>query len=127
MDHLVPSELPTWLQLIFSGFAGIGILLAALQKYRKAEQPKETKSDHMVLSATLADGQAIKDLVKVMGEVENAVTDMKFAIGQFREQYHMDSTNTRSVIIALNESMLKVTKQLYKFNQSHEFGSSKDD
>jgi len=69
------SQLPVWAQITLTVAAAIGIVIGMVRKYAKAEDAKAPAGDHMVLSATLADGHALRNLVDEIGDLRTAMRD----------------------------------------------------
>lgn len=78
------SQLPGWAQGALTLFAGLGIMWGLAKRYAKGEEAKAPTGDHMVLSATLADGHALRNLV-------DEIRDLRSAMQDSADQRHRDS------------------------------------
>lgn len=78
------SQIPGWAQVLMTVLGGIGMMIGIIFKYAKGAEAKTPTGDHLVLSATLADGHAVRNLIDEIHDLRTAMLDTA-------DQRHRDS------------------------------------
>lgn len=81
------SAFPEGAQILFTSFVGVGLAVGAAVKYLrpvKSTSRSTPEGDHMVLSASIADGQAIRDLTKALLDMHGTIIKVHDLLHEMR-------------------------------------------